>query len=171
MSGSCKNKFPRIAIERIILTEIKSADVFRSMSSYYGQVLYSNRFYCTTSACLAKRFLWHILSKQRLCSPYSGIPINTDVGNPTAPVATPPPSKAGSKRSRGRLLVFSLFIIGPRLVSFLQSSIESSPCSKFQHPEPQIRALRTFNNVQLQPSGPVDALLRHGGGRAKVERG
>ena len=79
--------------------------------------------------------------------PYSEIFINTDVGNPTAPVATPPLSKAGPKRSWRRLSVFSLFITGPRLVSFLQSSIESSPRSKFQHLELQIQAFRTFNDV------------------------
>ena len=129
-----------------------------------------NHFYYTTSARLAKRFPWHVLSKQRSCSPYSGILINTDVGNPTAPVATPPLSKASPERSRRQLSVFSLFIMGPRLVSFLQSSIESSPCSKFQHPEPQIRALRTFNNVRLRPSGPVDAILRHGGGQPFASR-
>ena len=108
------------------------------------------------------------LIRAEIVPPYSGILINTDVGNPTVPVATPPLSKASPERSRRRLLVFSLFIIGPRLVSFLQSSVEPSPCSQFQHPEPQIRALRTFNNVRLRPSGSVDALLRHGGGRAKA---
>ena len=132
--------------------------------------LYLNRFYYTTSAHLAKRFPWHVLSKQRSCSPYSGIPINTNVGNPTVPVATPPPSKVSSKRLRGRLLVFSLFIMRPRLVSFLQYSIESAPPSEFHHSELQIRALRTFDNVWLRPTGPVDALYRHGRGRAKAER-
>ena len=132
--------------------------------------LYSNCFYCSTSARSAKRFPWHVLSKQRSCSPYSGIPINTDVGNPTMPVATPPLSKVSPKRSRGWLLVFSLFIMRPRLVSFLQSSIESAPCPELQHLEPQIRAFQTFNNVRLRPTGPVDALLRHGRGRAKAER-
>ena len=127
--------------------------------------------YYTTSARLAKWFPWHVLSKQRSCSPYSGILINTDVGNPTAPVATPPLSKASPKRSRRRLLVFSPFIRGPRLVSFLQPSIESSHRSKFQHLELQIRALRTFNDVRFRPPGSVDALLRHGGGRAKAAGG
>ena len=122
--------------------------------------LYSNRFYYTTSARLAKRFPWHVLSKQRSCSPYSGILINTDVGNPTAPVATPPPSKAGSKRSRGRLLVFSLFIMRPRPVLFLQSSIKSAPRPECQLPGLQIRVLPSFDNVRL----------RHESGRAKVER-
>ena len=117
--------------------------------------LYLNSFYYTTSARLAKRFPWHVLSKQRSCSPYSGILINTCMGNPTVPVATPPLSKVSPKRSRGRLLVFSLFIMKPSLVSFLQSSIESTPRPEFQHPEPQIRALRTFDNVQLRPTGPA----------------
>ena len=129
---------------------------------------YLNRFYYTTSTRLAKRFPWHVLSKQRPCSPYSRILINTCVGNPTVPVTTPPLSKVNPKRSRTRLLVFSPFIRGPRLVSFLRSSIESTPCPEFQHPEPQIRVLRTFNNVRLRPSGPVDALLRHGGGHIEV---
>ena len=127
--------------------------------------------YYTTSACLAKRFPWHVLSKQRSCSPYSGILINTDVGNPTAPVATPPPSKAGSKRSRGRLLVFSLFIMRPRPVLFLQPSIESAPRPEFQHPGLQIRVLSTFDNVRLRPTRPVDAFLRHGGTHQKVVQG
>ena len=110
------------------------------------------------------------LVKAEIVSPYSGILINTDVGNPTAPVATPPPSEASSKRSRGRLLVFYPFIMRPRPVSFLQSLIKSAPRPEFQHPRFQIRALRTFDNVRLRPTGPVDALLRHGRGRAKVER-
>ena len=132
--------------------------------------LYSNCFYCTTSACLAKRFSWHVLSKQRPCSPYSGILINTDVGNPTAPVATPPPSKVGSKRSWGRLLVFFLFIMRPRPVLFLQSSIESAPRPEFQHPGLQIRVPSTFDNVRLRPTRLVDAFFRHGRRRAKAER-
>ena len=132
--------------------------------------LYLNCLYYTTSARLAKRFPWHVLSKQRSCSPYSRILINTDMGNPTAPVATPPPSKAGSKRSRGRLLVFSLFIMRPRHVLFLQSSIESAPRHEFQHPGLQIRVPSTFDNVRLRPTGPVDALFRHGRRRAKAER-
>ena len=132
--------------------------------------LYLNRFYYTTSARLAKRFPWHVLSKQRSCSPYSGIPINTDVGNPTAPVATPPPSNASSKRSRRRLLVFSPFIMRPRLVLFLQPSIESTPRPEFQHPRLQIRVLSTFDNVWLPPTGPVDALFHHERRHAKAER-
>ena len=58
------------------------------MTSHYGQVLYSNRFYFSTSARLARRFPWHVLSKQRSCAPFYGILINTDVGNPTAPFIT-----------------------------------------------------------------------------------
>ena len=132
--------------------------------------LYSKLFYYTTSARLAKRFPWHVLSKQRSCSPYSGIPINTDVGNPTAPIATPPPSKAGSKQSRGRLLVFFLFIMRPRPILFLQSSIESAPCPEFQHPRLHIRLPLIFDNVRPRPTRPVDALLHHGRGRAKAKR-
>ena len=132
--------------------------------------LYSNCFYCITSAHLARQFPWHVLSKQRSCSPYSGIPINTDMGNPTAPVATPPPSKAGSKRSRGQLLVFFLFIMRPRPVLFLQSSIESAPRSEFQHPGLHIRVPSIFDYVRPRPTRPVDALLRHVIGRAKAKR-
>ena len=132
--------------------------------------LYSNCFYCSTSAHLARRFPWHVLSKQRSCSPYSGTPINTDVGNLTMPIATPPPSKVSSKRSRGRFLVFSLFIMRPRPIFFLQSSIESAPRPEFQHPRLHIRVSSIFDNVRPRPTRPVDALLRHGGGRAKAKR-
>ena len=88
-----------------------------------------------------------------------------------SPVATPPPSKAGSKRSWGRLLVFFIFIMRPRPVLFIQSSIESAPLPEFQHPGLQIQVLSIFDNVRFRPSRLMDALLRHGGGRAEVERG
>ena len=110
------------------------------------------------------------LVKAEIVSPYSGILINTDVGNPTAPVATPPPSEASSKRSRGRLLVFFLFIMRPRPVLFLQFSIQSAPRPEFQHPALQIRVPSIFDNVRPRPTRPVDALLHHGGGRAKAKR-
>ena len=51
----------------MIFTQIKSADVFRSVLSHYGKVLYSNRFCLSTSACSATRFPGHVLSKQRSC--------------------------------------------------------------------------------------------------------
>ena len=124
-------------------------------------------FYYTTSARLAKRFPWHVLSKQRSCSPYSRIPINTDMGNPTVPVATPPPSKASSKRSAlGILPLYN----ETKALPFLQSLIESAPRPEFQHPRLQIQALRTFDNVRLQPTRPVDAFFRHERRHAKAER-
>ena len=110
------------------------------------------------------------LVKAEIVSPYSDILINMGVGNPVVPVGTPPLSKASPQRSRGRLLVFSLFIMRPRLVLFLQSSIESAPRPEFQHPGLQTRALQTFDNVRLRPTRPVDALFRHGRRRAKAER-
>src|SRR3954470_3237097 len=42
-------------------------------------------FHCSTATRSTRRFPWHVLSKQRSCAPFNGIPINTDVGNPTAP--------------------------------------------------------------------------------------
>src|SRR3954467_12860186 len=45
-------------------------------------------FYYSTVAHSTRRFPWHVLLKQRSCAPFNGIPINTDVGNPTAPFTT-----------------------------------------------------------------------------------
>ena len=140
------------------------------MTSHHFQAFTRIIFYYTTSARLAKRFPWHVLSKQRSCSPYSRILINTCVGNPTVPVATPPLSKVNPERSRRRLLVFPFFITGPRLVLFFNLPPNPLLAPSSKHSEPQIRALRTFKNVRLRPTGPVDALYRHGRRRAKAER-
>ena len=50
------------------------------------------------------------LVKAEIVSPHSGILINTGVGNPIVHVGTSPLSKASPEQSRGRLLVFNLFI-------------------------------------------------------------
>ena len=110
------------------------------------------------------------LVKAEIVSPYSRILINTGVGNPTVPVGTSPLSKASPERSRGRLLVFNLFIKRPRLHSFLSISIESAPRLEFQHPKLQIQALRTFDDVRLRPARSVDAFLRYGRRCAKAKR-
>ena len=64
VSGSAK-QVPHSFVERIIFVSIGSADVFHGMTSCHSQALYS--FYCSTSARLARRFPWHVLSKQRSC--------------------------------------------------------------------------------------------------------
>ena len=131
--------------------------------------LYSNRFTSHLSAFSEAVSLARLV-KEEIVSPYSGILINMGVGNPVVPVGTPPPSKASLERSRGRLLVFNLFIKRPRLHSFLSISIESAPRLEFQHPKLQIQALRTFDDVRLRPARPVDAFLRYGRRRAKAKR-
>ena len=65
------------------------------------------------------------LVKADIVSPYSGILINTGAGKPVVPIGTSSLSKASPERSRGRLLVFNLFIKRPRLDSFI--SIQSNP--------------------------------------------
>ena len=57
---------------------------------------------------------------------------------------------------------FSLF------PSHAQSNPSPASSSNTQSPG---QVLRTFNHVRIQPSGPVDAFLRHGGGHQEVERG
>ena len=139
------------------------------MTSRHGpviiQTVFHNQHYTRCEAVLLAR-----LVEAEIVSPYHGILINTDVGNLTMPVTQPPPSKASSKRSRGRLLVFSPFIMRPRHVPFLRSSIESAPCLEFQHPKLQIQALRTFDYVRLRPARLVDAFLRYGRRHAKAKR-
>src|SRR3954465_262211 len=80
-------------------------------------------FYCF-SAALTKRFPWHVLSKQRSCAPFNGIPINTDVGNPTAPFTTALERQASFMRQVGthndislykgiKILLFHLRLLPP----------------------------------------------------------
>ena len=75
------------------------------------------------------------LVKAEIVSPYSGILINMGVGNPIVSIGTPPLSRASPERSRGRLLVFNLFIKRPRLDSFLSIPIKSASRLEFQHPK------------------------------------
>ena len=131
--------------------------------------LYSNCFTSHLSA-FSKAVSLARLVKAEIVSPYSGILINTGVGNPTVPVGTSPLSKASPKRSWGGLLVFNLFIKRPRLDSFLSISIKSASHCEFQHPKLQIRALRTSDDVWFRPSRPVDAFLHYGRRHAKAKR-
>ena len=80
------------------------------------------------------------LVKAEIVSPYSGILINTGVGNPVVPVGAPPLSKASPEQSRGGLLVFNLFITRPRPAPFFQSqsnpplaSSSNTQSSRYRH--------------------------------------
>ena len=92
----------------MILTQIKSADVFRSALSHYGQVLYSNHFLLFHLSMFCEVVSLARLVKAEIVYPLYGILINTDVGNPIVPVSTFPQLKASPKRLRGGLLVFDL---------------------------------------------------------------
>ena len=49
---------------------------------------YSNRFFTTSHNAYCKVVSLAHLIEAEIVSPYYGIPINTDVGNPTAPSIT-----------------------------------------------------------------------------------
>ena len=143
--------------------------MFRSVTSHHGQafiriVLLSHLSAFSEAVSLA------CLVEAEIVSPYSGILINTGVGNPTVPVGMSSQTKASPKRSRGGLLVFNLFIKRPRLDSFLSISIKSASHLEFQHPKLQIQALRTSDDVWLRLSRPVDAFFRYGRRHVKVKR-
>ena len=128
-------------------------------------------FYCPTSARLARWFPWHVLSKQRSCPLIPGFSsIRAWVTQPYPLVCfldqrrVPNGHREGpwystSYKETRALLLFS----NPKTSSPVASS-SNTLGSRFQ-------ALRAFDNVRFRPSRPMDALLRHGGGRAKVERG
>ena len=69
------------------------------------------------------------LVKAEIVSPYSGILINTGVGNPVVLIGAPPLSKASPERSRGGLLVFKLFYKETKapLLSLTLNQIRPSP--------------------------------------------
>src|SRR3954471_1698198 len=65
--------------------------------------------YCSTAARSTRRFPWHVLSKQRPCAPFNGILINTDVGNPTAPLTAALERQASFMRQVGTHNGISLY--------------------------------------------------------------
>ena len=80
------------------------------------------------------------LVETEIVSPYYGILINTNVGNPTVPIGRTPRSQASPKRLRGGRLIFTLFIKGTRLFLFSFScSIKSASRLEFQHPKLRFR--------------------------------
>ena len=68
-------------------------------------------------------------------------------------------------------MIFALFIKGQGFYFFpSRAQSNPSPASNSNTQSPG-QVLRTFNHVRLQPSRPVDAFLRHGGGHQEVEGG
>ena len=129
--------------------------------------LYS--FYCSTSAHLARRFPWHVLSKQRSC------PLILGSSSIRAWVTQPCHwydflIESESQTVTGRALGIEPLYkeTKARLLSF--NPTKSASRLEFQHPKLQIQALRTFNDVRLRPPRPVDAFLHYGRRRAKAER-
>ena len=126
-------------------------------------------FYYPTSARLARRFPWYVLSKQRSC------PLIPGFSSIRAWVTQPYHWYVSLIESESQTVTGRAFGIQPlyketkaRLLSF--NPIKSASRLEFQHPKLQIQALRTFDDVRLRPSGPVDAFLRYGRRRAKAER-
>src|SRR3954471_8825266 len=96
-------------------------------------------FYCFTVARSTKRFPWHVLSKQRSCAPFNGIPINTDVGNLTAPFTMALERQASFMRQVGthngirlykgiRILLSHLRLLPPLPIHLLRTQ---APTPKF----------------------------------------
>ena len=75
--------------ENNISTNIICWHVLTAWHHTMARLLFKPLF-STSSTHIARRFSWHVLSKQRSCSPYHKILINTDVGNPTVPSITAP---------------------------------------------------------------------------------
>ena len=111
------------------------------------------------------------LIKAEIVYPFYGFLINTDVGNPNRALYHAP-SIEGESRTVTETALGILPLYNRTKARFF-SSILHRIFSSLQVPTPraQIRVLRTFNYVRLRSSGPVDALLCHGGGRAKAARG
>src|SRR3954470_11823705 len=90
-------------------------------------------FYYFTAARSTRRFPWHVLSKQRSCAPFNGIPINTDVGNPTVPFTTALERQASFIRQVGTHNSISLYkgirihLFHPRLLPPLPIQLEICP--------------------------------------------
>ena len=131
--------------------------------------LYSNRFYCSTSARLARRFPWHVLSKQRSC------PLIPGFSSIRAWVTQPCHwydflMESESQTVTGRALGIQPLYKETKARLLYFNPIKSASRLEFQHPKLQIQALQTFDDVRLRPSRPVDAFLRYGRRRVKAKR-
>ena len=141
------------------------------MTSHYVQAFIRIVFTFPPQRVLRGGFLGTSCQSRDRVPPFYEILINMDVGNPIVPVSMFPRLKrvpngygegswySTSYKETRALLLFS----NPKTSSPVASS-SNTLGSRFQ-------ALQTFDNVRFRPSRPMDALLRHGGGRAKVERG
>src|SRR3954471_18003385 len=128
--------------------------------------------YCSTATRLTRRFPWHVLSKQRSCAPFSGILINTDVGNPTVPFTTAFGRQASFIRQVGthnrirpykgiRIRLFYLRLLPPLPIHLLRTRAPA--------PKPALPTSTSSSNVR---SGrQVDGLLHYGGPCQKAEEG
>ena len=126
-------------------------------------------FYCSTSACLARRFPWHVLSKQRSC------PLIPGFSSIRAWVTQPRHwydflTESESQTVMGRALGIQPLYKGTKAQLLSFNPIKFASRLEFQHPKLQIQALRTFDDVRLRPPGPVDAFLCYGRRHVKVKR-
>ena len=110
------------------------------------------------------------LVKAEIVYSFYGILINTDVSNPIMPVSTFSRLKA-SPEWYGEGSWYSTTYKETKVLPPFQSQTSSPVASSPNTLGFRLQALRTFDNVQFRPSRSRDALLRHGGGRAKVEGG
>ena len=84
LSSSAK-EIPHTTVRRIIYTQVQSADVFRGVTSPTAKLLLESFLLYHLSA-FSEAVSFARLVEAEIVSPYSGILINTDVGNPTAPL-------------------------------------------------------------------------------------
>ena len=74
-------------MERIIFTQVQSANVFRGVTSHGGQAIIRIILLSHLSA-FSEAVSLERLVKAEIVFPYSGILIDMGVGNPTAPLLT-----------------------------------------------------------------------------------
>src|SRR3954468_3641877 len=162
VSGSAKQFSTYSHIENNANT-IKSADVFHGASQHRNQAFCIEYFYCF-SAALTKHFPWHVLSKQRSCAPFNGIPINTDVGNPTTPFTTALERQASFMRQVGthngirlykgiKIFLSHLRLLPPLPIHLLHT----------QAPTPKSALSSSTYSSDVRSGRQVDGFLRHGG--------
>ena len=128
------------------------------MTSHHGQVFIRIVLLSHLSAFSEAVSLAHLV-KAEIVSPYSGILINTGVGNPTIPVGIFFSIKGESQTVTGKALGIQPLIKRPRPYSFFQSQTILPVALSSNTLGSRFQALRTFDNVRFRPSRPMDALL------------
>src|SRR3954466_13910433 len=126
-------------------------------------------FYCSTVARSTRWFPWHVLSKQRSCAPFNGILINTDVGNPTAPLTAALERQASFMRRVGTHNDISLY----KGIKILLSHLRLLPplpfhLSRTRAPTPKSALSSSTYSSHVRSRGQVDAFLCHGGANQKA---